>query len=175
MAAVQQNISYRRELLAGDIVEITSALLEIRDKSIRFVHEMRNIETGEIAARCETAAAHMDRGFAQINRVRARYPRDGRQTSCRRKAGDRLTRWAVGLGPRQATTRLLRSLNTAAMRLRARACGAVCRRRRRRRADRHASGAASVGAARALNMVFAAVIIAVAVYMLARNISYFST
>ena len=50
MAAVQQNISYKRELLAGDIVEVTSRLLEIRDKSIRFLHEMRNAETREIAA-----------------------------------------------------------------------------------------------------------------------------
>jgi len=61
MAAVQQNISYKRELLAGDIVEITSSLLEIGDKSIRFVHEMRNAETGEIAASCETSCVHMDR------------------------------------------------------------------------------------------------------------------
>ena len=35
MAAVQQNITYKRELLAGDIVEIRSHLLEIRNKSIR--------------------------------------------------------------------------------------------------------------------------------------------
>ena len=42
MAAVQQNIAYKRELLAGDIVEVTSTLLEIREKSIRFSHEMRN-------------------------------------------------------------------------------------------------------------------------------------
>lgn len=61
MAAVQQNISYKRELLAGDIVEIRSALLEVRDKSIRFVHEMRNAETGEIAAICEITGVHMDR------------------------------------------------------------------------------------------------------------------
>ena len=38
-----------------------SALLEIRDKSIRFRHEMRNAETGEIAAACEITAVHMDR------------------------------------------------------------------------------------------------------------------
>lgn len=50
MAAVKQNISYKRELLAGDIVEIRSRLLEIRDKSIRFLHEMRNAETGEVSA-----------------------------------------------------------------------------------------------------------------------------
>jgi len=31
----------QRKLLAGDIVEIGSALVEIRDKSIRFQHEMR--------------------------------------------------------------------------------------------------------------------------------------
>jgi acyl-CoA thioester hydrolase len=61
MAAVQQNISYKRELFAGDIVEVTSKLLELRDKSIRFLHEMRNAETGEIAATCEITAVHLDR------------------------------------------------------------------------------------------------------------------
>ena len=61
MAGVQQNISYTSELLAGDIVEIRSVLLEIRDKSIRFRHEMRNAETGEIAAFCEITAVHLDR------------------------------------------------------------------------------------------------------------------
>jgi acyl-CoA thioester hydrolase len=61
MAAVQQNISYKRELLAGDIVEIRSTLLEIGEKSVRFVHEMRNAETGEIAATCEITGVHMDR------------------------------------------------------------------------------------------------------------------
>jgi acyl-CoA thioester hydrolase len=61
MAGVQQNIAYQRELLAGDIVEIKSVLLEVRDKSIRFRHEMRNAETGEIAACCEIIAVHIDR------------------------------------------------------------------------------------------------------------------
>jgi len=61
MAAVEQNISYRRELLPGDIVEVRSILLAIREKSIRFRHEMRNAETGEIAAICEITGVHMDR------------------------------------------------------------------------------------------------------------------
>ena len=61
MAAVQQNISYRRELLAGDVIEVRSILLEVRDKVIRFVHEMRNAESGEIAATCELTGVHMDR------------------------------------------------------------------------------------------------------------------
>jgi acyl-CoA thioester hydrolase len=61
MAALQQNISYKRELHAGDIVEITSRVLEVRDKTVRFLHEMRNAETGEIAATCEITGVHMDR------------------------------------------------------------------------------------------------------------------
>jgi acyl-CoA thioester hydrolase len=61
MAAVQQNITYKRELLAGDIVEIHSRFLEVREKVLRYVHEMCNAETGEIAAVCELTAAHIDR------------------------------------------------------------------------------------------------------------------
>lgn len=60
MAAVQQNISYKRELLAGDLVIVTSRLLELRGKVIRFAHDMKNQETGELAASCELTALHMD-------------------------------------------------------------------------------------------------------------------
>jgi acyl-CoA thioester hydrolase len=60
MAAVQQNISYRRELNAGDVVMVRSAVLEVRDKVLRFVHEMRNAECGEIAAVCELTGVHID-------------------------------------------------------------------------------------------------------------------
>jgi acyl-CoA thioester hydrolase len=62
MAAVQQNISYKRELLAGDIVEVRSRVLEVREKTLRFLHEMWNIDTSELAASCELTAVHMDRG-----------------------------------------------------------------------------------------------------------------
>ena len=61
MAAVQQNINYKRELVAGDIVEVHSHLVGIGEKSIRFVHEMRNGETNEIAATCELTGVHLDR------------------------------------------------------------------------------------------------------------------
>jgi acyl-CoA thioester hydrolase len=50
MAAVQQDTAYRRELLGGDVVVVRTTLLEVRDKVIRFVHEMANVETGEVAA-----------------------------------------------------------------------------------------------------------------------------
>jgi acyl-CoA thioester hydrolase len=41
MAAVEQHINYRRELHPGDAVTIRSAVLDAKDKSIRFIHEMR--------------------------------------------------------------------------------------------------------------------------------------
>jgi acyl-CoA thioester hydrolase len=60
MAAVQQNLSYRRELYAGDVVAVRSGFLEVRDKGLRFVHEMRNAATDEIAAVCELTAVQID-------------------------------------------------------------------------------------------------------------------
>src|SRR5215831_14872897 len=45
MAAVQQELSYQRELHAGDLITIASRVLEIREKVLRFAHEMRNLET----------------------------------------------------------------------------------------------------------------------------------
>lgn len=59
-AALEQRLQYRRELRAGDTVTINSGILEVRDKVIRFFHEMRNNETGEIAATCRLAGVHMD-------------------------------------------------------------------------------------------------------------------
>lgn len=61
MVAVQQNLTYEQELLAGDIVEVRSRVLEVRDKVIRFLHEMRNAETGETAAICELTGVHTNR------------------------------------------------------------------------------------------------------------------
>ena len=61
MAGVQQNISYKRELMAGDVVTVHSRLLELRERSLRVVHEMRNVETDEVAALSELTAVHIDR------------------------------------------------------------------------------------------------------------------
>ncbi len=60
MAAVQQDLTYRRELLAGDIVAVRSGLLEIREKVVKFVHEMRNAQSGEVAALCVITGVHLD-------------------------------------------------------------------------------------------------------------------
>jgi acyl-CoA thioester hydrolase len=61
MAAVQQNIAYRQELFAGDVVEVRTRVLEIADKRIRFEHAMYNVERGEIAASTEITAVHLDK------------------------------------------------------------------------------------------------------------------
>jgi acyl-CoA thioester hydrolase len=60
MVAVQQNTAYKRELVAGDIVTIRSGILEIRAKVIRFFHEMRNDETGEVSAVTVLTGVHID-------------------------------------------------------------------------------------------------------------------
>ena len=60
MVAVQQTLTYKRELRAGDLVTVRSGVLEMKDKSIRFFHEMRNEETGEVAAIAMCTGVHTD-------------------------------------------------------------------------------------------------------------------
>ena len=60
MAAVRQEITYRRELMPGDVITIRTGVLEMRDRVIRFYHEMTNDETGEIAATTIITGVHMD-------------------------------------------------------------------------------------------------------------------
>ena len=60
MVAVQQNITYKRELYAGETIAVRSAFLEVREKTAKFVHEMRNAVTGEISAICVLTGVHID-------------------------------------------------------------------------------------------------------------------
>lgn len=50
MAAVQQDTSYLKELYGGDVIVVRSGMLEVRDKVVKFVHELRNDETQDICA-----------------------------------------------------------------------------------------------------------------------------
>lgn len=61
MSAVQQNISYKRELHAGDTVAVRTHVLEVRSKVLRYAHEMLHGESGEVAAVCELTVVHLDR------------------------------------------------------------------------------------------------------------------
>ena len=60
MAAVEQHITYERELHAGDVVTIHSSVLEVKEKSIRFRHEMRNDAAAEVAARTTLKGVYID-------------------------------------------------------------------------------------------------------------------
>ena len=76
MAAVDQHISYLLELHAGDVVSVLSRVLEIKEKSLRFEHEMKHDGTGEVVARTTLKAVHLDRvtrkSCAFADEVRAR-------------------------------------------------------------------------------------------------------
>ena len=61
MAAVEQTTKYKAEALAGDLIVIKSKILEVTDKSIRFVHIMSNSETGAELASSELVGVHFDR------------------------------------------------------------------------------------------------------------------
>ena len=60
MAAVEQRIAYERELHEGDVVVVRSGVVEVRDKAVRFVHQMYNAETGALSAVTALTAVHLD-------------------------------------------------------------------------------------------------------------------
>jgi acyl-CoA thioester hydrolase len=60
MAAVDQHIAYLRELHAGAVVSISTEVKEMHEKRIVFTHEMRNDESGEVAARTTLVGVHID-------------------------------------------------------------------------------------------------------------------
>ncbi|VAW01900.1 Acyl-CoA thioesterase [hydrothermal vent metagenome] len=60
MAAVDQHVRYVQELVAGDVVHVTTRLLEAAPRKIRFEHQMFNDITGDIVASCELVGVHMD-------------------------------------------------------------------------------------------------------------------
>jgi acyl-CoA thioester hydrolase len=60
MVAMEQQTNYHRELHSGDVVTIRSAILEVRDESLRFIHEMRDDETGEVAAASALVGVYLD-------------------------------------------------------------------------------------------------------------------
>jgi len=60
LAAVQQNISYKKELYPGDTIVVRTGVLEMRDKVLRFRHELLNTETGDTCAACDFTVVCLD-------------------------------------------------------------------------------------------------------------------
>jgi acyl-CoA thioester hydrolase len=79
VAAVDQHIEYKRELHAGDVVTIRSTVLAVTEKSIRIAHEMRDDETGEIAAVTILVGVHLDTASRQARPL----PSDVRECAIR--------------------------------------------------------------------------------------------
>jgi acyl-CoA thioester hydrolase len=60
MAAVDQHTRYKQELHAGALIRITSELLEIKSKTVRFRHHMYDTESGDEVAVTDLVGVHMD-------------------------------------------------------------------------------------------------------------------
>jgi acyl-CoA thioester hydrolase len=60
IAALQQNITYKSEIVAGSAVTVRSGVFDIKEKVVRFIHEMRNDVTGEVAAVMVLTAVHFN-------------------------------------------------------------------------------------------------------------------
>jgi acyl-CoA thioester hydrolase len=58
MAGVQQNITYKRELYAGDVVSVRTKVVELRERVVRWLHQM--VHEGEVVCVSELTAVHMD-------------------------------------------------------------------------------------------------------------------
>ncbi len=60
MAALEQHTRYKQELHAGALIRISSELLEMKPKTIRFLHRMYDTESGAEVATTELVGAHID-------------------------------------------------------------------------------------------------------------------
>ena len=60
--AVRHEIDYRRELHAGDVVVVTSSLLELGERKLWVEHRLREAVSGEEAAVMVLVAVCVDRG-----------------------------------------------------------------------------------------------------------------
>ena len=53
-------VTYVREVHAGAVLTVRSALIEVREKSLRFTHEMTSDEGHDVVARTTLKAVHID-------------------------------------------------------------------------------------------------------------------
>ena len=60
MAAVDQRTKYQHEVFAGDVLEVRTRLLEVKEKAIRFAHTMKRRPLGQVIATSELVGVHFD-------------------------------------------------------------------------------------------------------------------
>jgi acyl-CoA thioesterase FadM len=83
VAAVENVLNYKRELMAGDVIEIRTRILDLADRKVRFRHEMIN-RGREIAATSELLGVMFRPAGAQGMRVSAGSIAEGAERTRRR-------------------------------------------------------------------------------------------
>ena len=76
---MEQTTKYLAEAMAGDLLACRSEVLEVREKTVRFLHHMRNAETDALIATSELVGAHID-----LERRKACPLPDAVKKACRR-------------------------------------------------------------------------------------------
>jgi acyl-CoA thioester hydrolase len=61
MVALDQRIQYKQEVTAGSLLHVKTELIEIKRKTIRFIHHMFNSETDHVIATSELVSAYLDK------------------------------------------------------------------------------------------------------------------
>ncbi len=77
MAAVDQHISYLQELHAGAVVSVRTRVLEVKERSLRFEHEMVDDSTGAVAARSDAEGSAPRHRAAQVGHLQRDRGRQG--------------------------------------------------------------------------------------------------
>jgi acyl-CoA thioester hydrolase len=85
MAAVSQHTKYLLELLSGDLVEIRTELLEVTEKTVRFIHTMLRRPQMDTIATSEIVGVHFD---TEVRRSRP-FPQEIRERLSRSAAPSR--------------------------------------------------------------------------------------
>ena len=72
MAALEQTIKYKSEVMAGDLLHIKTGLLDVGPKTLRFIHTMYDSATQKEVATSEIFGIHLDK----VKRKSCNFPED---------------------------------------------------------------------------------------------------
>ena len=79
MAALRQVTEYKAEAMAGDLLVCHSQLLEVGNKTMRFIHKLTDAQDGHLVATSELLGTHLDtearRSCVFPNHIRERCDR----------------------------------------------------------------------------------------------------
>ena len=61
MAALEQLTKYKSEVMVGDLLRVTTTMIEVKPKTMRFLHTMYDAARGEVVSTSELVGVHLDR------------------------------------------------------------------------------------------------------------------